>query len=77
MANGYVVRIDSISTDGTNMFVTISIFDGAHQLPPITAVFPVATSTAAQIKTYVNTIATNGSSLSSDFSALVGYTIAG
>ncbi len=77
MANGYKVRIDSISTDGTNYYVTILVNDGAHALPPITPVFPVSGTTAAQIDTYMQAIADNGSSLTSDIAALSGKTYTG
>lgn len=74
MANGYKVRIDSIATDGTNLFVTLNINDGAHALPPITPVFPVGT-TAATITSYIQTIANNGPTLTSDIAALVGSSV--
>lgn len=74
MANGYRVRIDSITTDGTNLFVQVGINDGAHQLPPITPIFPVGTS-AATITTYIQTIANNGPTLSSDIAAIVGSSV--
>lgn len=77
MANGYKVRIDSISTDGTNYYVTILINDGVHQLPPITPVFPVTGTTATQIDTYLQVIADNGSTLASDIAALSGKTYTG
>lgn len=71
MANGYKVVIDNISTDGTNLYVTISVNDGTHQFPQITPVFPVGTS-AATITAYVQAIATNGPTLTADIAALVG-----
>ena len=76
MANGYKVRIDSIGTDGTNYFVTLSINDGVHALPPITPVFPV-TMTVAQIDAYIQVIADNGSTLAADVAALSGKTYTG
>lgn len=76
MANGYKVRIDSITTDGTNLFVTILINDGIHGLPPITPVFPVGTSAAA-ITAYVQAVATAGPTLTSDISTIVGSTVSG
>lgn len=76
MANGYKVRIESISTDGTNLYVTLNINDGAHRLPDITPVFVVGTS-AATITAYAQTIATNGPTLTSDIAALVGTTVSG
>lgn len=71
MPNGFKVKIDSISTDGTNLFFTISVFNGAHTLPPITPVFDDAT-TAAQIDTYMQTIVDNGASLPAAMVPLVG-----
>lgn len=76
MANGYKVRIDSIGTDGTNLFVTVLINDGVHALPPITPVFPVGT-TASQIDTYIQVIADNGYTLTGDIAALSGKTYTG
>lgn len=76
MANAYSVTIKSIATDGTNLFVTISIFDGLHTLPDITPVFPVGTP-AEDIRSYVQTIADNQPALAADLGDLVSLTIAG
>lgn len=77
MANGFKVRLDSIATDGTNYFVTITVNDGAHASPPMTPVFPVSGASAGEIDTYIQAIADNGSSLTSDIAALVGKTYTG
>jgi len=76
MANGYTLRLDSISTDGTNLFLSITINDGAHSLPTINPVFPVGTS-VADINTYMQAIVNNGYSITSDIAALVGKTYIG
>lgn len=76
MANGFKVKIDSISTDGTNLFVTASIFNGTNTLPPITPIFDDST-TAAQIDTYMQTIADNGASLPAVIVPLVGKVYTG
>ena len=77
MPNGYKLRIDSISTDGTNYFFSITVNDGAHALPPITPSFPVDGTTVTQINTYMQAIVDNGASLSFDMAALVGKTYTG
>ena len=77
MANGYKLRLDSISTDGTNYYLTININNGLNALPPITPTFPIAGTTAAQIDTFLQTIVDNGASLTSDIAALVGKTYTG
>lgn len=76
MANGFKLRIDSIATDGTNLFFTISVFNGTNTLPPITPIFDDAT-TAAQIDTYMQTIVDNGASLPAAMVPLVGKTYTG
>ena len=77
MANGYKVRLDSITTDGTNYFLSLTINDGVHAFPPVTPVFPVSGATAAEIDTYIQTIADNGPSLAADIAALCGKTYTG
>jgi len=72
----YRVKVVSISTDGTNLFFEVSIFDGVHTLPYIYPVFPVGTS-AATITTYLQTIADNRPALSADIEALVGTGVTG
>ena len=76
MANGFKLRVDSISTDGSNVFVTIIVNDGAHALPPITPVFPVGIS-AADIDTYLQAVVDNGYNLTADIAALSGKTYTG
>ena len=76
MANPYSITINSISTDGTNYFVTATVFDGVHNLPSITPVFPVGTS-PADINTYLQNIATNQPTLPGNIAALVNTTLAG
>lgn len=76
MANGYRLHLDSISTDGTNLFVTVTINDGPHALPPVTPTFPVGT-TAADIDAYLQAIVDNGYSLTSDIAALSGKNYTG
>ena len=76
MANGYRVTIKNISTDGTNLFVEISIFDGLRTLPSIFPVFPVGTS-AADITAYAQVVANNGPTLTRDLQDLVNSSVAG
>lgn len=76
MANGYKLKVDSISTDGTDLFFVISINDGVHALPPITPMFPVGTS-ASKIDTYLQAIVDNGATLAFDIAALSGKTYTG
>lgn len=76
MANPYSVSIRSISTDGTNLYVSIGIFDGLHTLPPIMPVFPVGTS-AATIQSYMQNIANNQPTLTQDIANLVNTSIQG
>lgn len=76
MANAYKVTIKSIVSDGTNLFVEISIFDGSHTCPSIFPVFPVGTA-ASTINSYVQTIANNQPTLTQDIANLVNTTVAG
>jgi hypothetical protein len=76
MANPFSVTIQNIVTDGSNIYVTLSVFNGLNTLPPMTASFPVGT-TAAQINTYCQQVATNQPSLSASIAALVNTTLAG
>lgn len=76
MANGYQLRVDSIATDGTNLFFSVTVNDGAHASPPITSTFPVGTA-ASQIDTYMQTIVDNGYALVSDIAVLAGKTYIG
>lgn len=74
MANGYKVTIQSIVTDATNIYVTLSINDGIHEFPPITPIFSAGTS-AATITAYAQAIATEGPVLGSDLAALVNSSV--
>jgi hypothetical protein len=76
MANPYSVTIQNVVTDGTNIYVTLSVFDGLHTLPPMTADFPAA-ATAAQIQSYAQTVANNQPALSASIAALVNLTLSG
>lgn len=76
MANAYKVTINSISTDGTNLFVELSVFDGIHTLPLLRPVFAVGT-TAAAIQAYAQAIANNQPALAADIGALVNTTLTG
>ena len=69
----YKVTIDSISNDGTSLFVTAKVFDGEHTLPPITPSFS-ASVTAAEIDDYFQAIADAAPTLSQAFQVLVGKT---
>lgn len=76
MPNRYSVKVNSISTDGTNLFCEVSVFNGLHTLPPLRPVFPVGTS-AASILAYLQTIADNQPALTGDIGDLVNRTING
>lgn len=76
MANGFKLRVDSISTDGTNLYFIITVNDGAHSLPPINPTFPVGTA-AADIDAYLQAVVDNGYSLTSDIAALSGKAYTG
>ncbi len=76
MANRYSVKIQSVATDGTNLFFEAAIFDGEHTYPTIYPVFPVNTSVAA-VRAYFQTIADNQPVLDPDIAALINTTITG
>lgn len=76
MANAYRVTITSISTDGTNLFLELSVFDGLHTFPLLRPAFPVGTS-ATTIRAYVQAIADNQPTLSQDIADLVSVTLVG
>lgn len=71
MSVKYIVTIKSISTDGTNLFLEVEVFDGLHTLPTLRPTFPVDTS-AATITAYLQTIADNRPAITDDIAALVG-----
>lgn len=74
MASGYRVTIDSIATDGTNLFVEVRISNGLTTFSTIKPIFPVGTP-AADITSYIQTIANNAPALASDIAALVGTSV--
>lgn len=76
MANGFRVTLKSALSDGTNIFTEIEIYANGVTQPIIRPVFKVGT-TAATITSYMQTIATNGSTLASDVSAIVGSSVLG
>lgn len=76
MANPYSVTVNTITTDGTNTYVTFSVFDGLHTSPQMTAEFP-ASASATTIQNYLQTVANNQPSLSTSLGALVSATILG
>lgn len=71
MANGYTLRIDSIVSDGTNIYLSCTLNDGAHAFPPIMPVFEVG-STQAQINTYLQNVVNNGPTLAREINELAG-----
>ena len=77
MANGYRVWIDSIASDGTNLYLEVRISSGGTTMPTIRPVFPVTGTTAAQLLAYIQTIADNGPTLSANIAELVGSSVKG
>ncbi len=76
MANAYTVKVISIVSDGTNIFVECQINTGSQTLPIIRPTFPVGTPRAT-IVSYLQTIANNQPTLPSDLPDLVSATIVG
>ncbi len=76
MANPYSVQIGGIATDGTNVYVRASIFDGAHTSEQLYVAFP-ASVTAAQIQAYFQTVANNQPVLSTAIGNLCNTIIQG
>lgn len=76
MANGFKVGVSSIATDGTNIYLNISIFDGAHTSPAINIAFPVGTPRST-ITAYLANIVNSAPVLDPDIATLSGYGIAG
>jgi hypothetical protein len=76
MANPYRVTIRSISTDGTNYYVELEIFDGLHQLPTIRPAFDASTADT-DIQAYVQNIANAQPTLPLAIQNLVGQIIIG
>ncbi len=77
MANGYRVWIDSIASDGTNLYLEVRISSGATTFPTIRPVFPVTGTTVAIINAYIQTIADNGPTLDANIAELVGSSVRG
>ena len=69
----YTVKINSISTDGTSLFVNASVSDGPTTFPDITPSFSVE-DTAANIDTYMQAIADGAPVLAAGIAQLVGKT---
>lgn len=76
MANPYRVTIRSISTDGTNYYAELEIFDGLHQLPTVRPAFDVSTSDV-DILAYVQNIANAQPTLPLAIQNLVGQVVIG
>ena len=74
MASGFKVTIDSITTDGTNLFLEVRISNGLQTFPTIRPVFPVGTAASA-ITTYIQNIANSVPALTADIAALVGTNV--
>jgi hypothetical protein len=67
------VTIDSVATDGVNVYLEIRVSDGTYTQQTMRPSFP-ASITAEKIQTYVQAVATAAPSLSDAFKALVGTT---
>ena len=76
MANPYSVKINSVATDGTNVYVKFQIFDGLHTSAELQTDFPANVS-AATINSYMQTVANNQPALTGSLGALVSTTIQG
>lgn len=74
--NKFKVFVRSISTDGTSLFLEVEVFNGLHTLPTIHPSFAVGT-TAAQIISYLQTIANNQPVLDPTLKAIVGTFVLG
>lgn len=74
MPSGYRVTIDSIASDGTNLFLEVRISSGSTTFPLIRPVFPVGTP-ASEITSYIQNIADNAPTLSADIAVLVGSSV--
>lgn len=72
----YTVQVLSASTDGTNIFLEVSISDGTTTFPYVYPVFEVGT-TAATITAYLQAIATARPTLASAIADLVGTKVTG
>ena len=67
----YTVRINSISTDGTSLFINASVSDGTITFPDITPSFSVEDSVAS-INTYFQAIADGAPVLNAAIAQLAG-----
>lgn len=76
MANGFKVRIESVVSDGSNLFFTVKISSPTQTYELIRPVFKVGT-TAAVIDAYLQTIADTGPTLVTAISEMVGKVYAG
>jgi hypothetical protein len=76
MANAYTVKVISIVSDGTDIFLEIQINTGSQTLPVIRPTFPVGT-TRASIVSYIQNIANTQPTLPTDLPDLVSATIVG
>lgn len=64
------VTVKSIASDGSNLFLEIEVFNGDVTESLIRPVFPVGTSLAT-IRSYLQTIANNRPTISSDLVPLI------
>ena len=76
MPNSYKVTVKSAVSDGTNIFLEVEISSGGQTYPLIRPSFRVGT-TAATIKTYLQTIADNQPTLAADVAALTNVPVQG
>lgn len=76
MANGYKVRLLSATSDGTNIYTEVEIYDGTKTLPLIYPTFKVGTA-AATITAYLQQIADNAPTVADDIVAIVQKTVSG
>lgn len=72
----YTATVQSISNDGTSLYVEIRVFNGLNDQPPIIVSFPTETS-ASDIRDYIQTIVDNQPTLRSELNDLVGVTLRG
>ena len=67
----YKVKIDTIVSDGTNLYFEASISDGDHTSPSIRPSFSVE-ATVAEINTYFQAVADAAPTLSASIQELAG-----
>lgn len=65
------VRIDTIASDGTNLYFEASISDGMRTFPPIRPSFSVE-ATVSEINTYFQTVANSAPTLAGNIQELAG-----